>query len=244
MAAEHTYLEIEGRPVPAKIYREFRGSVRASIGKKAVILRMPKLLPPWEQRKQLKWFADWVAGQFEKNTHIRSRFWGKTYQDGDIVEVGDRQYLLKIELCDRKTHSARLRNGVIHFRLNKEVAWHESQKGIRKLLSRVVGQDFLPDITRRVHWLNQLHFQKSIKKVSLKNNQSNWGSCSVNNNINLSTRLLFAPPSVIDYVIIHELAHLTEMNHSKKFWALVQKAMPDYKEKEKWLRDNDHLCNF
>jgi len=64
------------------------------------------------------------------------------------------------------------------------------------------------------------------------------------NNINLSTRLLFAPPPVIDYVIIHELTHLIEMNHSSKFWNIVKSIMPDYKQKEKWLKKNGKFCDF
>ena len=59
-----------------------------------------------------------------------------------------------------------------------------------------------------------------IKGIFLKYNHSNWGSCSHNGNINLSTRLLFAPEAVQDYVIVHELAHLVEPNHSDRFWAL------------------------
>ncbi|MDV7393186.1 M48 family metallopeptidase, partial [Arthrospira platensis SPKY1] len=77
-----------------------------------------------------------------------------------------------------------------------------------------------------------------------KYNSSNWGSCSSGRNINLSTRLLFAPPAVQDYVIIHELAHLVELNHSDRFWKLVSEIMPDYEEKEKWLKEYGHLCEF
>lgn len=95
-----------------------------------------------------------------------------------------------------------------------------------------------------MHELNQIHFQKDFKSVNLKYNSSNWGSCSTRGNINLSTRLLFAPDTVIDYVIIHELTHLIEMNHSPKFWQLVKGAMPDYKEKEKWLKVNGSQCDF
>jgi hypothetical protein len=56
--------------------------------------------------------------------------------------------------------------------------------------------------------------------------------------------LLFAPQPVIDYVIIHELAHLLEFNHSDRFWEIVGKVMPDYEKKERWLKDNFHACDF
>ena len=70
-----------------------------------------------------------------------------------------------------------------------------------------------------------------------------WGSCSEKGNINISTRLLFAPEDVLEYVCIHELAHLIEQNHSEKFWQLVKNAMPNYQEKRKWLKENgDSIC--
>jgi predicted metal-dependent hydrolase len=119
-----------------------------------------------------------------------------------------------------------------------------TQKAIKHLLSRVLSNRYLPEITKRVHELNKKFFGKEIKNVKLKYTTSNWGSCSSTGNINLSSRLLFSPQEVIDYVIIHELAHTYEMNHSSRFWDLVRKAMPDYKEKEKWLKVNRAQCEF
>ena len=57
-------------------------------------------------------------------------------------------------------------------------------------------------------------------------------------------RLLFAPPEVVDYVIIHELAHLIELNHSHRFWAEVARAMPNYEEQEAWLKKYGAACDF
>ena len=77
----------------------------------------------------------------------------------------------------------------------------------------------------------------SIGKVTVRNQLSRWGSCSQNGNISLNVLLLKAPPRVLDYVIIHELAHRLQMNHSKAFWAIVQRYCSDYKECRKWLKD-------
>lgn len=79
---------------------------------------------------------------------------------------------------------------------------------------------------------------KITVKLRLK---SRWGSCSSKGNLNFNSSLIQAPDSVIDYVIIHELAHLIELNHSPKFWNIVEKFCPDYQEAEKWLKDNQHL---
>lgn len=242
--AAKIHIDVAGKKVPAKIYWERRNNVRASIGKKAAILRMPYGITAADQDKQFKWFTNWVNQQFASNPELHDRFFGKGYKDGDTLKVGAKEYILKFNFSDRKTHSGKLKNGIITLDLSREDREPHLQKSIKHLLSRLVAQDFLPHIIRKVNELNRLHFQQPIKSVNLKYNQTNWGSCSSKGNVNLSTRLLFAPESVIDYVIIHELAHLIELNHSPRFWKLVSDAMPDYKEKEEWLKKNGKFCNF
>jgi predicted metal-dependent hydrolase len=78
--------------------------------------------------------------------------------------------------------------------------------------------------------------QLSVKRVTVRNQRSRWGSCSRRGTISLNWRLIQTPVSVRDYVILHELAHLKEMNHSKRFWREVARLCPDYKEAENWLK--------
>lgn len=78
----------------------------------------------------------------------------------------------------------------------------------------------------------------TVERVTLKNLSSRWGSCSSKGNININIRLLMCPKDVIDYVIIHELAHRKEMNHSKAFWAIVEVKDPSYKQKIKYLKEH------
>ena len=75
-------------------------------------------------------------------------------------------------------------------------------------------------------------------KISFRNTTSQWGSCSQNRNLSFSIWLIKAPLEVIDYVIIHELCHLKEMNHSRKFWNLVEKFCPKYKTHISWLKQS------
>ncbi len=76
------------------------------------------------------------------------------------------------------------------------------------------------------------------KKVAIRDQNTRWGSCSSRKNLNFNWRLIFAPMQVLDYVIIHELCHLKEMNHSKRFWDLVKLFDPNYKTSIKWLKDH------
>jgi hypothetical protein len=75
-------------------------------------------------------------------------------------------------------------------------------------------------------------------RITIRMQKSRWGSCSGQGNLNFNCLLMRAPDDVVDYVIVHELCHRKEMNHSDRFWALVESVLPDYKEKRKWLRDH------
>ncbi len=75
-------------------------------------------------------------------------------------------------------------------------------------------------------------------KITIKNLVSRWGSCSTKGNLNFNCLLMLMPDYVIDYIVVHELCHLREMNHSEKFWAEVEKIMPDYQRAELWLKQN------
>jgi hypothetical protein len=89
-----------------------------------------------------------------------------------------------------------------------------------------------------VRYFNDLHFRSELGKVRIKDNLSNWGSCSRQNNLNLDFRLLFGPQNVLDAVILHELTHTKHRNHSSDFYGTLLAIMPDNKERLKWLRDN------
>lgn len=97
----------------------------------------------------------------------------------------------------------------------------------------------------------RLHFPKRVSelqqltggtytKITIRNQKTRWGSCSQTGTLSFNYRLMMAPPAVIDYVIIHELCHLTHMNHSKAFWNQVASVMPDYATHKRWLKEHGH----
>ncbi len=93
--------------------------------------------------------------------------------------------------------------------------------------------------TQRIEYFAQQHgFQ--FQKLRLSSAQKRWGSCSSSGTISLSWRLMMAPPDIIDYVIVHELAHLKHMDHSPHFWHVVESILPDYKSARAWLRKRGH----
>lgn len=78
----------------------------------------------------------------------------------------------------------------------------------------------------------------TYSRVSVRCQKTKWGSCSFKGGLNFNCLLMLAPDEVFDYVVVHELSHLKHMDHSRAFWALVERADPDYREHRKWLKEN------
>lgn len=75
-------------------------------------------------------------------------------------------------------------------------------------------------------------------RITIRNQKTRWGSCSGKGNLNFNCLLMLAPEVVLDYVVVHELCHRKEMNHSKRFWNEVERILPDYKKHRNWLKEN------
>ena len=78
-------------------------------------------------------------------------------------------------------------------------------------------------------------------RIAIKAAKTRWGSCSARGNLNFHWKLILMPPAILDYVVVHELAHRIEMNHSPRFWAQVERILPDYRERRRWLKENGGL---
>ena len=78
-------------------------------------------------------------------------------------------------------------------------------------------------------------------RIAIKAAKTRWGSCSARGNLNFHWKLILMPPAILDYVVVHELAHRIEMNHSPRFWAQVERILPDYRERRKWLKEKGSL---
>lgn len=74
--------------------------------------------------------------------------------------------------------------------------------------------------------------------ITIRNQRSRWGSCSAKGNLNFNCLLMLCPEDVVDYVVVHELCHRKEMNHSARFWAEVERVLPDYRVRQQWLKEH------
>lgn len=99
-----------------------------------------------------------------------------------------------------------------------------------------LAEEALKVIPERVEYFAKV-IGVTYGKITVRNQKTRWGSCSSKGNLNFNCLLMLAPPEVLDYVVVHELCHRKQMNHSKAFWLEVEKVLPDYKEARKWLKE-------
>jgi predicted metal-dependent hydrolase len=241
---KHMFLHINNIKLPIQIHSEKRKYARVSIGKKAIYIRLPLSMSEREKTKQISEMVEWARGKLEQHADRFSERPARRYKDGETLRVGDKTYRLSIICKDKKTSSAAMVRDTITLSISSRLSEKEKTRHISSLLSRCIGRERLPALCRKIMELNNRYFKLKVGTIRFKYQKSRWGSCSSKKNINISTRLLFAPDDVLEYVCIHELAHLKEPNHSPRFWSLVKKAVPDYKKKEKWLKENQHKCWF
>lgn len=239
------YIKYQDTQIPVKISLERRMNAMISIGRQYVYLRIPAHASQKNVDKHLAWAENWIKDMLEKKPDLLKKYQVNAYENGRKLLVNGVQYVCEVVQSDKMEVQIKLKeNNVLSIKV--PVVYNPTRHNayIQKGLSRIIASQNYQQIVKRIHELNKMYFGEHINDITIKYNKSNWGSCSRNRNINISSRVLFAPPDVQDYIFIHELTHLKEMNHSSRFWDIVKKIMPDYKEKEKWLKKNNSFCDF
>ena len=100
-----------------------------------------------------------------------------------------------------------------------------------------LAEEALKVIPERVEYFAKV-IGVTYGKITVRNQKTRWGSCSSKGNLNFNWKLVLMPPEILDYVVVHELAHRKEMNHSPLFWKEVAAVLPDYRERRAWLREH------
>lgn len=177
-----------------------------------------------------------------------------------IISIHGKELIIQYAPSDTRTAIASIRQNRILIRIphrwpakDRAEAAEKLERRILKKLShpetkrnplppmsreekRKLVREVLPNLQEKVEALNTRYFQATLGTVRIRSNISTWGSCSPQNNISINFALLFLPAELLDYVIVHELAHTQRRDHSREFWQQVERAMPDYKARKKELR--------
>lgn len=107
----------------------------------------------------------------------------------------------------------------------------------KSILIRFLRDKLLLEVTKLVDFFSAKH-ELSFSKIRIMNNKNKWGSCSSKGVLSFNWRLVFAPKEILEYLVVHEMCHIIEMNHSIRFWNLVETLYPNYKLAKLWLKGN------
>lgn len=238
---EKYFITWKEHKVKLTIHHESRKDSRVSISKSGVNIRLPLLLPEFEKKRLVDKFILWAKERLDEKPYFHlDKF--KSYKDGDKVELFDQSYALHIDEHASNKNSAQIVGSAIFIKVRPNENKHDFDKIVSNLVYKVIAKRYKPRLWTWLNTLNEAHEFGQLNSIRMKNNTTNWGSCSSKGNINISVRLLLAPKEVVNYVLIHELAHLQQQNHSPKYWKLVDKACPNYRIQEKWLKTNAKNC--
>ena len=182
----------------------------------------------------LKENAVWVLEKKQKYDAYREQIPDREFEPGERFPYLGEQYEIVVE--------QRPASQVIEkeFRLAQHHVEQTSLKRALETLYRRKARELFEN--RASHFSDEMGVE--YDKIEVRNQRTKWGSCSTTGTLGLNWRLMMAPPEVVDYIVIHELAHLREQNHTNKFWSLVAEYDPEYEEHAHWLDANSTQLVF
>ncbi len=217
-----------GEKIEYQIAHRDRRTIGLKITNDGLVVHAPKRIFDFQLQKILKQKADWIITKLEakRKSYVPPISWSSH----EVLQFLGNNITLVI--ADSATNKQAAFDQT-HLRIALKVP--NDHEMVKRKVIQWYKKQAMQDFGRRLA-IFAAKLGVATPPLRLSNARSRWGSCSSRGDLRLSWRLLQAPPHIINYVICHELAHLKEMNHSAKFWAVVASIFPDYKKAEKALK--------
>jgi len=216
------------------IIRSRRKTLTLQISSDATLtIRAPLFVSMRHIEKLITEKIHWIQKKQKEAQEKYVKISKKEYRDDETFLYLGKEYPLKI--VNKQNTSLVFQEG---FFLKRNAV----EKG-KKVFTHWYKEKAREKITERVSlYAHKERFR--FKSIRISSAHTRWGSCGSHGNLNFNWRLLMAPLSVIDYVVVHELAHLVHKNHSKKFWDYVEILMPGYIKEKQWLKDHGYMLQI
>lgn len=234
MTIFHSQIILEQKTIPYSVRFSSRARrYRIVISQSGVELVLPEGTPISKAPGFLSAHADWILQHIMRLEKLKSKYRQEHLPAGIVLMEGipysvhvsaSGQSNAKIQI-DKDARKLNLQVPLKQKRSSLLLMEQLLQKQARIVLKKIVRQRAA---SMRVH----------PSQITIRDQRTRWGSCSSKGTISLNWRLIMAPPAVLDYVIVHELCHLVEHNHSRRFWQLVEVNCPDFQRMKQWLKIN------
>lgn len=197
-----------------------------------ILVKAPLFISDGEIIKWVKSKTAWIVRQRAKVLEQQEANPPKHFKTGETFFYLGQEYELEVRMSESRAKMAGIADDKILL-----FSKTDDEAAVQKILVDWYIKQAKSWIGKRVRFYAG-QMDEAYNNITIKNQKKRWGSCSSAGNLNFNWRLILAPPEVIDYVVVHELCHLKQMNHSKEFWSEVEKVLPDYKVRKKWLDEN------
>ena len=203
----------------------------------------PLRMPEKQIQQFLRTKLDWIESAKNKvQQHVDSiaSVAPEIYKQGAMIPYQGKQYKLQIKAGQEKQIIIAFAQTFIAYvpeNLHKTLKHADLSEHIRRALVVWMGQAAVKQAEKITDIYAPL-YQLTPRSITIKTQKSRWGSCGIHDDINLNWLLILAPAEVFEYVVIHELCHIDQRNHSAAFWALVARHCPDYQQQRLWLKKN------
>jgi len=186
----------------------------------------------------------WILNRFESyRQRLRKIPAERDFVSGEkLLFMGD-NYPLKVLEHKGGCTNVNLTDGQFLVDINADIPIEKRREEIQGKLEQWYIRSAKELIAERLELFSKKIGVK-VNAVRFKNQKTRWGSCSQKGNLNFNWKLVMAPTFIVDYVVVHELCHLKQMNHSLEFWLLVGNQISDYKKMRKWLKENGRKFNL
>ena len=219
--------------------RAKRARIVVSADKVEVVapLRMPEKQIQQFMRAKQAWIES-AKNKVQQQVSNIASFAPESYQQGAMVPYQGEQYELQIKTSRENQIVITFEQSFIAYvpdSLHKTLTYTELSEQIRQALVVWMGEAAAKQAAKTMGHYAPL-YRLNPRSITIKTQKSRWGSCGIHDDINLNWLLILAPVEVFEYVVIHELCHIAQRNHSAAFWALVARHCPDYKQRRLWLK--------
>jgi hypothetical protein len=237
-------ITVGNREINYTIIRSNRKTVGLVVDlEKGVIIRAPRRLTNSQIKEVVKKKSSWIIKKLKEVRKIKPAPEVNFISGEEIFYLGGK-YRLKVMESDMiKKTRVKYYQGEFQIEAPPFLDETERRSSIRQEMVKWYKDQARVKIEERVR-IYQDKMGVCYNKITVKEQKKRWGSCSSKGNLNFNWRLIMAPVSVIDYIVVHELAHLVHPNHSTDFWELVKAIIPDYKERQEWLKVNGNCLSI
>jgi len=211
--------------------------IKITINKDKVRVSFPQGLDIKKVKEFVEWKKEWIFNTLETYETQQAQIQVKNYIAGEEYLFLGKSFILRTQIHESINPAVELKPKEIWVYLPQHVPKKDWPLWVKAVLEAWYKERANDVFREKLNYYSRIMGLK-YNQLRVKNQSTRWGSCSNKSNINLNWRVIMASDEVINYLIVHELAHLRYMNHSKDFWNLVGQFMPDYEKWRKWLKKN------